>query len=596
MPLLAPLLPLFQAQQADGAALSADRVAELRAAAHSAYRSSIVPLYGARAEDVAIDELSIDGPGETAVALRVYRPQVDGALPVYLYLHGGGFWAGEAELFDVPCSRIAAEVCCVVVSVDYGLAPENPFPGPVNDSYAALLWVHANAARLGVDAQRMAVGGASAGGGLAAAVTRLARDNDGPEIVLQILEAPAVDLRPEALVRIDPEGAPIRVDGMAQAAELYVQSRARLEDPLASPGIADDLAGLPPALIMTAEYDPLRGGGDAYAQRLAAAGVRVSHHLWRGQFHGSQHLETLIPEQATAYYAMVVAELVGAFGHGAPSGSPHTEPTTASVATDDGIELRVQCRRHDGGQPLVLVHGYTGGLVDWDPVADDLAADRTVITYDHRGHGRSDRGAAASYTIDQLVADLASVLAWTRAELGVAQVDMAGHSLGGVVAMIYAVAHQDEIASLILMGTAGGPEFQVPEQVAEMAAVGRVSGMDVVAQLVVDFLRSQDGMPQLPDDVVARMAAKLAATDVEAFDAMARELNSFPPVNGLGTLDLPATIVVGEMDAGLREPAQRLASAIPGADLVVIPSAGHSPQDDAPTAVLEAFRQHFERG
>lgn len=595
MPLLEPLLPLYQAQQAGGVALSADRVTEFRAAAHAAFRSSVVPLYGPKAEDVAITELTIGRTDGSELALRVYRPQADGVLPVYLYLHGGGFWAGEADLFDVPCSRIAADVGCVVVSVNYGLAPESPFPGPVHDSHAALHWVHANAAQLGIDARRIAIGGASAGGGLAAAVARLARDNHGPAIVLQVLEAPAVDLRPEALTRIDPEGAPLHVDGMAQAAELYVQTPSRLDDPLASPGLAEDLEGLPPALVMTAEYDPLRGGGEAYAQRLEAAGVKVTHHLWRGQFHGSQHFWALIPEQATAYHAIMVSAMVDAFRGGA-QGEPTTdEPVAATVTTDDGIELRVQYRGHGGARPLVLVHGYTGGLIDWDPVVDDLAADRTVVTYDHRGHGRSERGAATSYTIDQLVADLGSVLAWTRAELDVEQVDLVGHSLGGVVAMIYAVAHQDELASLVLMDTAGAPEFQVPEQVAEIATVGRVSGMDVVAQLVVDFMRSQDGMADLPDVVVERMVAKLAATDVEAFDALARELNSFPPVNGLGTLDLPATIVVGETDAGLREPSQRLANAIPGAQLVVIPGAGHSPQEDAPAAVLEAFRLHLER-
>ncbi|MFF1919763.1 alpha/beta fold hydrolase [Streptomyces sp. NPDC058221] len=270
-------------------------------------------------------------------------------------------------------------------------------------------------------------------------------------------------------------------------------------------------------------------------------------------------------------------------------------PEAATVRTDDGIELRIQYRRHGGGRPLVLVHGYTGALTDWDPVAADLAADRTVITYDHRGHGGSDHGPAGSYTIDRLVSDLGRVLAWAHAEFSTERVDLVGHSMGGVVAMIHAVAHPDELTSLVLMDTAGAPEFQVPGQVAEIAAVGRASGMGVVAQLVVDFLRAQEGMSGPADDVAARMITRLAATDVEAFDALARELNSFPPVNGLGTLDLPTTIVVGETDAGLREPAQRLASMIPGAELVVIAGAGHSPQEDAPEVVIEALLRHLGR-
>lgn len=311
LPLLEPLLPLHQAQQVGGAELHPDLINDFRAAAHAAYRSAVIPLYGPSADGIAITELTVartDGP---EIGVRVYRPHADEVLPVYLYLHGGSFWAGEAELFDVPCSRIAMDAHCVVISVDYGLAPENPFPGPVNDCYAALLWVHANATQLGVNADRIAIGGASAGGGLAAAVAHLARDNHGPEILLQVLEVPAVDLRPESLVRIDPEGAPLQVDGMAQAADLYIQPPHRADDPLASPGLAADLQSLPPALIMTAEYDPLRAGGERYARRLEEASVPVTHHLWLGQLHGSQHFETLIPEPAARYHAIVVEALVG---------------------------------------------------------------------------------------------------------------------------------------------------------------------------------------------------------------------------------------------------------------------------------------------
>lgn len=271
-------------------------------------------------------------------------------------------------------------------------------------------------------------------------------------------------------------------------------------------------------------------------------------------------------------------------------------PLLLDVVTDDALTLRVQVHGAAGTDvPVVLVHGYTGGSVDWDPLLPGLAAERPVVVYDQRGHGLSDRGAPERYTVAQLVADLGRVVNRVRTEFSADGVALVGHSLGGVVAMEYAVAHPDVLTSLVLMDTSGAPDFQVPEQVAEIAAVGREAGMAVVAQLVVDFLRTQTDGAAMSDEVVDTMVAKLAATDVEAFDALARELNSFEPVRGLDVLAVPTTVVVGELDAGLRDAAERLAATVPGADLVVIPAAGHSPQDDAPALVLDVFRRHLAR-
>lgn len=268
---------------------------------------------------------------------------------------------------------------------------------------------------------------------------------------------------------------------------------------------------------------------------------------------------------------------------------------TGDITAADGVSLRVRVDGDQTGHPVVLVHGYTGGSVDWEPIAPDLGLDYTVVSYDHRGHGASGRGAAELYTITQLVADLRVVVDWARVEFDATHVHLVGHSLGGVVAMRYVTVHQDTVASLVLMDTAGSGEFDVPEQIAEIAAVGRVSGMDVVAQLVVGFLRDQDGAPTLDDAATERMVAKLAATDVEALDALARELRTFPPVTGLGALTIPTTVVVGELDTTLRAPAERLAAAISAAELVVIPRAGHSPQEDEPEVALAALRHHLGR-
>lgn len=270
-------------------------------------------------------------------------------------------------------------------------------------------------------------------------------------------------------------------------------------------------------------------------------------------------------------------------------------PMLLDVVTDDGLTLRVRVDGVAGPDaPVVLVHGYTGGSVDWDPLLPALAAERPVVVYDQRGHGGSDRGEPSRYTVVQLVADLGRVIDRVRAEFSAEKVALVGHSLGGVVAMSYAVRRPDVLASLVLMDTSGEPDFQVPEQVAEIAAVGREAGMAVVAQLVVDFLRVQaEGVAAMSDEVVDKMVAKLAATDVEAFEALARELNSFEPVQGLDVLAVPTTVVVGELDTGLRGSAERLAALIPDASLVVVPQAGHSPQDDAPGLVLDVIARHL---
>lgn len=312
VPVLEPLLPLHRAQQAAVEPLSVDDIAAKRAAAHAVYRGAVVPLYGPPADDVEISEIAIALADGTQISARLYRPQVGGPLPVYVYLHGGAFWLGEAELFDVPSGHLAAGAGCAVVSVNYRLAPEHPFPTPVRDCHEAVLWVHANAGQLGLDPDRLAIGGASAGAGLAAAVTQLLRAEGGPKVRLQILEVPAVDLRPATLTQVADDGERLAVDGLEQAASLYVRPPADVSDPLASPALADDLRDLPPALIMTAEYDPLRAGGEAYAFGLAEAGVPVDHRMWPGQLHGSQNFAALIPDEALAYRSIVVAALVEA--------------------------------------------------------------------------------------------------------------------------------------------------------------------------------------------------------------------------------------------------------------------------------------------
>jgi acetyl esterase len=236
----------------------------------------------------------VDG-GE--VTVRVYTPDAAGPLPCHLYLHGGGFWLGTLDQSDSACRGISTDAECVVVSVDYRLAPEHKFPAAPEDSYAALLWVVDHAHELGIDMSRLSVGGGSAGGNLAAVVSLMARDRGGPDLVLQVLELAVVDFttKPDYV-------------------ELYLGDAANIGHPYASPLLAPDLGRLPPALVMSAQYDRLRHEDAAYAERLTAAGIAVEARCWEGQFHGSVSLAKLIPDEAAEYHNQVVMALRRAYG------------------------------------------------------------------------------------------------------------------------------------------------------------------------------------------------------------------------------------------------------------------------------------------
>jgi acetyl esterase/lipase len=239
-----------------------------------------------------IDELHVPGPeGAPDVRLRRYRPaEPGGPLPALVYFHGGGFVVGSLDLYDADCRRIAAEVGAVVVSVDYRLAPEHPFPAPLEDCYAALVWVAEHAGELGVDPDRIAVGGESAGGGLAAGVALLARDRGGPRLCLQLLGIPELDDRMESgSMRTLGADSPITTIANGEISwDSYLGAGVRGTDgvsPYAAPARATDLTGLPPALVTAYELDALRDEDIAYAQGLLSAGVPTELRVYSGAFH-----------------------------------------------------------------------------------------------------------------------------------------------------------------------------------------------------------------------------------------------------------------------------------------------------------------------
>src|SRR5213083_2173139 len=228
--------------------------------------------------------------GAQAIPLRVYRPpgvSDSRRLPVLVYFHGGGWVIGDLETHDVLCRQLTAGSGVSVVSVDYRLAPEHKFPAAVDDAWAATRWVVAHAGELAVDASRLAVGGDSAGGNLAAVVALLARDKGAPAIAVQVLIYPVTDLVGETRSYRDfAEGYLLTREGMRWFIAHYLTAEAEAADWRASPIRAQSLAGLPAALIVTAGFDPLRDEGEAYAERLRDAGVRVDSVCYGGMIHG----------------------------------------------------------------------------------------------------------------------------------------------------------------------------------------------------------------------------------------------------------------------------------------------------------------------
>jgi acetyl esterase len=239
-------------------------------------------------EEVArFEDRHIDGDGGH-LQLRVYWPRDDGSQPLLVYLHGGGWVVCDIDTHDAHCRALSNACECIVVSVDYRRAPEHRFPAAVDDADVAVRWVAENATDLGGDARCLAVGGDSAGGTLAAVACLRARDRGAhPPIAAQLLIYPPTDY-PLATRshRENGEGYMLTTADMEWYWNHYCPDVARRQDPMASPLRATDLRGLPPAVVVTAEYDPLRDEGEAYAQRLRDAGVRVDARRFDGMLHG----------------------------------------------------------------------------------------------------------------------------------------------------------------------------------------------------------------------------------------------------------------------------------------------------------------------
>jgi acetyl esterase len=254
-------------------------------------------------------------PGDAGeIPVRVYTPHAEQPLPLLVYFHGGGWVLGGLETHDASCRELANGAGCVVVSVDYRLAPEHKYPAAADDCYAATRWAAAHAAELGGDAKRLAIGGDSAGGNLAAVVAQMARDRGGPPLVFQLLIYPVtVAAFDTPSYRDNAEGYLLTTADMRWFWNHYLNAAAEGENPYASPLRAKSLTGLPPALVITAEFDPLRDEGEQYAERLKAAGVPTRLTRYAGMIHGFFGMTPML-EKARAAVDEACRELRGAFG------------------------------------------------------------------------------------------------------------------------------------------------------------------------------------------------------------------------------------------------------------------------------------------
>jgi len=283
--------------------------------ARQAYLASRPILQPDPAPVAEVRALEATGPAGP-IPLRLYRGQ--GAdkgrpQPALVYFHGGGWVIGDLESHDQICRALANAVPCIVVAVDYRLAPEHKFPAAVDDAIAATRWIADNAASLGIDAARLAVAGDSAGGNLATVVALDARDRGGPRLVFQVLIYPGADMRMEFPSHArHAQQLPLTRAGMQWFIDHYLRGPADKADWRASPLVAASLKGLPPALVITAGFDPLGDEGNAYAEAMRKAGVSVAHERFEGQIHGFVSMGRIVADAGKSI-AMAAAALRQSF-------------------------------------------------------------------------------------------------------------------------------------------------------------------------------------------------------------------------------------------------------------------------------------------
>ncbi len=286
---------LDQAAAAGAPALDALPVREAREAIRGLFAA-----IGEKEPIKQVEDRRIPGPGGQ-MPVRIYTPAGTTPFPVLVYFHGGGWVLGDLETHDATCRALANAAGCMVISVDYRLAPEHKFPTAPEDCYTATKWAALNAAALGGDPTKIAVGGDSAGGNLAAAVAQMASDRGAPSLGFQLLIYPVTNYAFDtASYRANAEGYLLTKSAMVWFWNHYLQNDTDGQNPYASPLRGQHLRNLPPALVITAEYDPLCDEGEAYAARLREAGVPVTHTDYKGMIHGFFSMTNVVDQAKQA--------------------------------------------------------------------------------------------------------------------------------------------------------------------------------------------------------------------------------------------------------------------------------------------------------
>ena len=267
----------------------------------------MAPMGGAPETLHRVEDISIPGPGGR-LPLRIYRPSATDNQALLVFIHGGSFCMGDLETHDIALRSLANTAGCVIAAVDYRLAPEHPFPAALDDCYAALEWTAMHAKDLGADPHRIAIGGDSAGGLLAAAVALRALHNHGPRLAFQTLIYPLLSPNLNSASWEEfADGPIITREGVEQGWNYFTPVAADRHQPDLNPLGAKDCKGLPPTLIITAEFDPLRDDGATYAKALALAGIDVSYSEYKGMIHGFALMAGIIPDGRKAIEEIAMA-------------------------------------------------------------------------------------------------------------------------------------------------------------------------------------------------------------------------------------------------------------------------------------------------
>jgi acetyl esterase len=534
-PAIMALLPILAASGApDTGKTIAERRADVNLASDKAFELTGEP--GPVVASVVDHEVPVAGG---TVVVRLYYPSTERPAPAHLYIHGGSWWQGTIDglYVDATCRERCAWAGCVVATVEYRLAPEFPFPTPLEDCYAALAWLFANADVLGIDATSVSIGGGSAGGGLAVGVAMLARDRGLPQLALQALESPALDLTGGHLLDIPELGGKAATAAIEAELAYFAPTLADRTNPLASPLLADSFAGLPPAVILMAECDFIRGDGEAYAAALEEAGIPLLTHTFQGQVHVSPALTKAVP--AAAQWR---AELIGMIrvAHGVRSmpdiaahrlgmetandpgsvAEPVAEVRDLTIAGPAGpIPARVYRSSDAPGAPVV-VYFHGGGFAMGSP-----------NSYDHFARRLANRGSMVLLSVDYRLApehpfpagldDCYAATVWAEANAasiggrpgGVALI---GDSAGGNLAAAVALMARDRGGPRIVHQVLAYPALDMREiDLRGTPPETRVNTGDMAWMLEMYLPR---GLATLPADQVG-YASPLQAADLGSLPA-----------------------------------------------------------------------------